>query len=202
MKTTPFLALVFGSLGLSAAFAQSGKPDKEGFIHDWLVLAPLSIEGSTGADEIDKKQLANEADPKAKEGGKQKVGNKELTWKKMTAPDFFLDFKELFPDQSENVIGWAVAYVLADQEKKDLTLKMNSNDQGKVYLNGKELAKFSETRTLEKNQEDTAKGVTLNKGVNVLVLKVINETNNWQGSVRFLDKDGKPVTDLKVQATQ
>jgi hypothetical protein len=31
------------------------------------------------------------------------------------------------------------------------------------------------------------------------VLKVANEENNWQGSVRFVDASGKPVTDLKVQ---
>jgi hypothetical protein len=76
---------------------------------------------------------------------------------------------------------------------------MNSNDEGKAYLNGKELVKFTETRSLEKDAEDSAENVTLKKGVNVLVLKVINEENNWQGSVRFLDKAGKPVTDLKIE---
>ena len=59
--------------------------------------------------------------------------------------------------------------------------------------------KFTETRSLEKDAEDSAENVTLKKGVNVLVLKVINEENNWQGSVRFLDKAGKPVTDLKIE---
>lgn len=76
---------------------------------------------------------------------------------------------------------------------------MNSNDQGKAYLNGKELVKFTDTRTLEKDAEDTAADVTLKKGVNVLVLKVVNEENNWQGSVRFLDKAGQPVTDVKIE---
>jgi hypothetical protein len=76
---------------------------------------------------------------------------------------------------------------------------MNSNDEGKAYLNGKELVKFTETRSLEKDAEDSAENVTLKKGVNVLVLKVINEENNWQGSVRFLDKAGKPVTDIKIE---
>ena len=41
--------------------------------------------------------------------------------------------------------------------------------------------------------------VTLKKGVNVLVLKVINEENNWQGSVRFLNKTGQPVSDIKIE---
>jgi hypothetical protein len=28
---------------------------------------------------------------------------------------------------------------------------------------------------------------------------VVNEENNWQGSVRFMDKAGKPLTDLKIE---
>ena len=84
-------------------------------------------------------------------------------------------------------------------EKTGLTLRMNSNDQGKAFLNGKELVKFTDTRTLEKDGENSATGVTLKKGVNVVVLKVVNEENNWQGSLRFVDAAGKPVTDLKIE---
>lgn len=181
-----------------SALAQNGKPDAEGFIRDWLVLAPYSITGSSGADEIDRKQFPDEAQPVAREGARQKVGTKELTWRKTAAKQFHIDFRELHPGEFEYVIAWAVAYVTSPDEKSGLTLRMNSNDQGKVYLNGKELVKFTDTRTLEKDAEDTAANVTLKKGVNVLVLKVVNEENNWQGSVRFMDKAGKPVTDLKI----
>ena len=196
MKTSACLTLFLAAA--FPAFAQNGKPDAEGFIRDWLVLAPAGI-GESGADEIDKKQFAEEAQPAAAEGAKQKVGSKELTWKKTAAKNFYLDFKELYPEQSEHVIAWAVAYVVSPDDKTGLTLKMNSNDQGKVYLNGKELVKFTDTRTLEKDAEDSATNVTLKKGLNVLVLKVINEENNWQGSVRFLGAAGKPVTDLKIE---
>ncbi len=196
MKTAafPILLLVI----CSAALAQAGKPDAEGFIRDWLVLAPFSIPAESGADEIDKQQFADEAQPAARAGAKQKVGDKELVWRKVAAKEFFLDFRELHPDQFENVAAWAVAYVTSSDEKTGLTLHLNSNDQGKVYLNGREIVKFTDTRTLEKDAEDKAKGVTLKKGVNVLVLKVINQENNWQGSVRFTDASGRPVTGLTI----
>lgn len=197
MKTSLLPALF--ALSFVTVSAQNGKPDSEGFIRDWLVLAPFTIGDSNGADEIDKKQFAEEAQPAAADGADQKVGSQDLTWKKTTTPAFYIDFKELHPSQSEHVIAWAVAYVVSAEEKTGLVLKMNSNDQGKVYLNGKELVKFTETRTLEKDTEDSATGVTLKKGVNVLVLKVINEENNWQGSVRFMNATGKPVTDLKIE---
>ena len=190
-------SLAFVSL-TATAFA-AAKPDAEGFIRDWLILAPFSIGETSGGDAIDQKQFATETQPAAKEGAVQAIGAKELAWAKVTTKTFYIDFKELHPDQSEHVVAWAVAYIVCAAEKSGLTLKMNSNDQGKVYLNGKELVKFTDTRTLEKDTEDSAANVTLKKGVNVLVLKVVNEENNWQGSVRFLDAAGKPVTDLGVE---
>ena len=191
------LALLAGT-ALPAA-AQNGKPDAEGFIRDWLVLGPLPIGEGGGGDAIDKKQFATEAMPAAKEGAMQSFGSKELAWEKVAAKQFYIDFKELYPAQSEQVVAWAVAYIVVAAEKTGLTLRMNSNDQGKAFLNGKELVKFTDTRTLEKDAENSAEGVTLKKGVNVVVLKVANEENNWQGSLRFLDKAGKPVTDFKVE---
>jgi hypothetical protein len=40
--------------------------------------------------------------------------------------------------------------------------------------------------------------LTLPKGINVVVFKVVNEKVDWSGCLRFTDKDGKPVTDFKV----
>ena len=42
--------------------------------------------------------------------------------------------------------------------------------------------------------------VSLVKGENVRVLKVVNEVNNWQGGARFL-KDGVGVKNIKVALT-
>src|SRR5258706_279196 len=177
--------------------AADAKPDDEGFIRDWLMLAPAPI-ADTGADEIDKKQIADEGSIKPKAGDKQKVGDKELEWKAIQAPDYHVDFNKTLGSDNENVVGYLVAYVVADKAMPDLTLLMGSNDQGKVYLHGKEVVKNTEGRTLDKDS-DKAERLTLNKGVNVIVFKVINETNNWEGCLRFKDKDGKPVTGVVVR---
>jgi len=40
---------------------------------------------------------------------------------------------------------------------------------------------------------DADKGrVNLKRGVNVVVFKIINEQNAWQGAMRLLDKSGAP----------
>jgi hypothetical protein len=183
-----------------SARAADAKPDEEGFIRDWLMLAPASIPESGGAEEIDKKQIADEGALKPKEGEKQKIGDKELTWKAVRAKDYYLDLNETLGGANENVVGYLVAYVVCDKEMPDLTLLMGSNDQGKVYLNGKEVVKNDQGRTIDKDS-DKAEKITLNKGVNVIVFKVINELNNWQACLRFADKAGKPVTNYVVKMT-
>jgi hypothetical protein len=41
--------------------------------------------------------------------------------------------------------------------------------------------------------------LTLKKGSNTIVFKVINEGGDWSGCARFTDKDGKPIKGLKVE---
>jgi len=189
-------AILLGGIALSAQ--QTFSPDAEGFIRNWLVLAPIAIEGDQGATEIDRDFLKGEATIKPKADDKVTVGGKELTWKAHTASDFFIDFLQAFgKERGEYVAAYAVAYVIADDEMK-VTLALSSNDQGKAWLNGKQVFKFAETRTLEKDT-DTSE-VTLAKGQNVLVLKVINEVNNWQGCARFT-KDGVGVKNIKISLT-
>jgi len=193
MKAT--LALAF----LLAAPAQDTfTPDGEGFIRNWLVLAPIPVEEGSGASEIDKDLVSGEAKLKPKAGEKVKVEGKELTWAAHKTADWFIDFLTGFgKDRGEDVCAYAVAYVHADDTMK-VKLAIGSNDQCKAFVNGKEVAKFTETRTLEKDTESVE--VSLAKGQNVLVLKVINEKNNWQGCARFL-KDGSPVKNIKISLT-
>jgi hypothetical protein len=75
---------------------------------------------------------------------------------------------------------------------------VGSNDQAKAWLNGKEVFAFLDAGSLARDthQHDVA----LVKGLNVLVLKVVNEVNNWQACVRFL-RDGSPVRNLRISLT-
>jgi hypothetical protein len=180
---------------LVAAAAQPVTPDAEGFIRNWLVLAPIGIEGESGASEIDRDFLNGEATIAPKAGDKVAAAGAPLVWQAHKTSDYFIDFLESFgKTRGEYVAGYAVAYVIADEEMQ-VTLALSTNDQGKAWLNGKPVFKFADTRTLEKDTDRT--DVTLVKGQNVLVLKVINEVNNWQACARFL-KNGVPVKNLQI----
>jgi hypothetical protein len=191
----PLLIVAFFSSTLIAAPAQTSSPDAEGFIRNWLVLAPVAMDGESGALEIDKEFLEGEATVRPKPDEKVTVGGRAFTWKAHETSDFFIDFLKSFgTERGEYVVGYAAAYVVADTPTK-ATLALSSNDQGKAWLNGKEVFKFTETRTLEKDTDRTE--VMLEKGQNVLVLKIINEVNNWQACARFL-VGGAPAKNIKI----
>ena len=171
---------------------QTFSPDAEGFIRNWLVLAPIAVQEDAGATEIEKDFLGGEATIRPKPGDKVNVNGKILTWTPHQAADYFVDFLKAFGgERGEDVAGYAVAYIIAD-EQMNVRLSVGSNDQCKAWVNGKEIIKFTETRTLDKDT-DSAEAV-LNKGQNVLVFKVINEKNNWQGAARFLQNGVAPRT--------
>ena len=173
-------------------------PDAEGFIRNWLVLAPIPVEEGNAATDLDKDFIKDEAAMKPKAGDKVKIDGKDFAWTAHKTADFFIDFRESFgKERGEDAAAYAVAYVWADEDQK-VKLAVGSNDECKAYVNGKQVLKFAETRTLEK---DSDSGETaLHKGQNVLVFKVLNEKNNWQGCARFM-KDGSPVKNIKISLT-
>ena len=195
MKGCLFPALIGVLLAQAPAASQTFTPDKDGFIRNWLVLAPIAVQEDSGASEIEKDFLGGEAAIKPKPGEKVNVGGKILTWTPHQTADVFIDFLKAFgAERGEDVAGYAVAYVLAD-DAMNVRLSIGSNDQCKVWLNGKQVIKFTETRTFDKDTDQA--DVSLVKGQNVLVFKVINEKNNWQGAARFL-KNGAGVEWLRI----
>ena len=180
----PLIIALLSAILMPAQEKAAFSPDADGFIRNWLVLAPIAVQEDSGATEIEKDFLGGEAAIKPKADDKVNVGGKILTWKAHQSPDFLIDFLKAFgTERGEDAAAYAVAYVIADEEMK-VKLSVGSNDQCKAWVNGKQIIKFTETRTLDK---DTDSGdVTLAKGQNVLVFKVINKEKNCGGAPRCL----------------
>ena len=192
-------AVALSSLLTSVAYSQSEKPDAEGYIRDWLMLAPVSIGAENlGADFIGKEQVEKESALKPKAGDKLKVKDKELAWKAIKGKDAVIDLNAELGTPTENAAGYLVAYIVCENELTDLKMLVGCNDQGRIYLNGKEVFTHTEPGPIEKDAHKVEK-LTLVKGVNVIVFKIINDTNDWQGCVRFTDKSDKPVTNYTVK---
>jgi len=197
LPTLGSLALL--GLGLPhVGAADAAGLDSDGYVRDWVMLAPIALPaGAAAADLILAEQIKGEASLKPKHGDQLVVRGKELTWRNITASTNYFDFNALLKSQSDHAAGFMVTYVECDKEMPGVTMAVASNDQGRIYFNGVDIYAFTEARTL---MLDSDKGrVTLKKGVNVIVFKIINEQNSWQGAMRFLDKDGAPLKDLKIK---
>src|SRR5687768_16418957 len=112
MKTALMVAL----LGTMLVPAQETPGlDADGFIRDWLVLAPIAIGSESGAGEIDNDFINGEAAVKPKAGDTVSMRGGQLTWTAHKAPEYFIDFLAAFGQtRGEYVAGYAVTYIVAD----------------------------------------------------------------------------------------
>ena len=197
---------LFPALAACAVTALSGlnargadlRPDADGYIRDWVMLAPIALaEGDSCAEALLKDLISNEAKLRPKAGDKVKVGGKELTWRNLAAATNYFDFNETLKSINDHVAGYAVSYVECDQDIPEVVLAVASNDQGRIFFNGVDIYAFTEPRPL---MLDADKGkVTLKKGVNVFVFKITNEQNSWQGAMRLLTKAGAPLRGVRIR---
>ena len=201
------MKILFTTIGAAALLAlsipevcaaEALKPDADGYIRDWVMLAPIALrDGETCAEALLKEQIPNEAGLRPKAGDTIKVGGKELTWRNVTATTNYFDFNEALKSINDHAAGYMVAYIECEKETPDVILAVASNDQGRIYFNGVDIYAFTEARPL---MLDADKGrVTLKKGVNVIVFKVTNEQNSWQGAMRLLDKAGAPLKNVRIK---
>ena len=196
--TTIGSVALIGLLMSRAGAADALKPDAAGYIRDWVMLAPIALpEGSPAADALLKEQVKDEATLKPKDGDKIKINGRELTWRKITSSTNYFDFNAILKTVNDHAAGFMVTYVECEKDMPDVTMAVGSNDEGRIYFNGVDIYAFTEARILEL---DADKGrVTLKKGVNVIVFKVINEQNSWQGAMRLTDKAGAPLKGIKIK---
>ena len=200
----PFSTLcLLALLGLwipSASAADASSLDSAGYIRNWVMLAPIALpEGASTGDLLLREQVKNEASLKPKEGDTIKVGSKELTWKNVTTTTNFFDFNAILKSINDQSAGYIVAYLECEQDIPDVTMTVGSNDQARIYFNGVDIYAYTDARTLEL---DGDKGrVTLKKGTNIIVFKVLNLQNSWQGAMRLTDKAGGQLKGVTVKLT-
>lgn len=163
----------------------------------WLVFGPLPLGDAAGDHNV---ALAKEWIPGQKslmpaQHVKASVGATEYRWEVAESSDFFLDL-----GTPENSAHLAVTYVHSDEDVAEAFLLTGSDDSAVWWLNGVEVQKFVGGRGVVKDQDRTAKPVSLKKGVNVLMTAVINGGGPTGACARFVNKDNQPLLKLKSGA--
>ena len=116
-----------------------------------------------------------------------------MSWQKSTD-----DTLNGYIDLGENV-DWRVAYAFAtvtSSDEREAQIRFDSDDQGKVFLNGKEVVTNTGAHSAVMDRYTVP--VTLKPGKNSILVKVCNEKKQWEFYLRITDPDGKPFTDLKI----
>jgi len=167
-------------------------------IQRWLVLAPIALAtGQSGAEGLDIAQIEGESQLRPKAGEARSVGGGELKWREVALEDEEIDFNAVLGKVTEHGVAYAVCYLQSEVEQRGLQMLVGSDDEAKVYLNGKQVHRSALVRHWNPDA-DTVPDLTLNAGLNVLVFKVVNETRDWKGSIRFTDAQGNPLKGIKV----
>jgi hypothetical protein len=97
-------------------------------------------------------------------------------------------------------VAYALCYITSETRQTGLLMKVGSEDQSIIYLNGNEIYRWPRPRKYIPEQ-DVVSGVELKAGVNVLLFKIANEEDFWRASLRFTDAAGQPLKDIGVTLT-
>jgi hypothetical protein len=168
-------------------------------IKQWLILAPIALDaGQSGTEGLDIEQIHGESELRPKPGEARSIGGRELKWTVADLKDPVLDFDATLGQVTLNSVAYAVCYIQSEDEQRGLQMLVGSQDEAKVYLNGKEVYKAPLPHGKVEVQE-TVPGIALNAGLNTLVFKVVNETQFWKGSIELKDAKGNQVKGIKVR---
>ena len=145
---------------------------KTGIIHEnqWLVLGPFDNTGGIGYDTAYITEDATEIDLTAEYDGVADGEERKVRWQKSTDETFngFIDF-------GRNK-DWLVSYAwvtIDSPDEREVQFRFGSDDQSKVWLNGKEVYAFPEYRWAKVDNETIP--VTLKAGKNTILVKICNE---------------------------
>ena len=100
-------------------------------------------------------------------------------------------------------VDWAVGYAyttVISPKDQVVQFRFDSDDQGKVWFNGKAI--FQHTETFTAQIDDYKFPVFLKAGKNSILVKVCEETGGWGFYFRITDKMGNPIPDLVIEPSK
>ncbi|MDZ7268109.1 MAG: glycosyl hydrolase-related protein [candidate division KSB1 bacterium] len=157
-------------------------------IREWLVLGSFSAEKGRGlGDDF----TGNDAGIRP-HGGLVTAGK---SWRHYATPQAHLDFLDLMLDffPVEHVVAYAHCYVHSPARDSAVTLIVSYDDFAALRVNGRPVWMQKERRA-NRLEQDTVT-ITLQKGWNALLFKVMNGVGEWSLAARFINATG-----LTVQA--
>ena len=154
------------------------------YIKHWMISTPYTKAGKNA------QALFSEVLPPEQKGAKVK-------WTKLRPQGWAVDFNRIsgLPGHNRCIYVKADIYSAA---KQDVMLKMGSDDGIKVWINGTVVHANNALRGHAYGQD--SKKATLQKGWQVLLVKVTQSTGGWAVSVGITPLPGKKLAEIKKAA--
>jgi dipeptidyl aminopeptidase/acylaminoacyl peptidase len=184
----------------AAEWRRAPSPSMPGGIKQWLVLLPIPYEGGSGRHALETEQVFQESRLRPRPGDRVEIGRTNLVWREIQSEDYHFDFNEIAGRPSEYCVAYAVCYLESPTSRTNLLLRVGSDDQAKIILNGREVYRFTSAFGWKPDRE-TVPGIELNAGWYVLIFKVVNPSGGWGGSIRITEAAGQAVEGLRSTLT-
>jgi len=178
--------------------------DEQGFITHWLVVGPFPNPGERPDNKgfhVDYfKNYGGETGITPTNGMEiKKDDGTVVKWQQYastyTEINFFAIEHLKLEYNAEDILCYCACWIESDADK-DVEMRVGSDDGYKLWLNHKQVAEVHEYRAAEMDQE-THK-VKLNKGMNLVIIKVDQDWGEYQFMLRVVTPEAKEVTGLKV----
>ena len=133
-----------------------------------------------------------------------KTVKQTLTWHALDSENMnvkLFRFAEKYGEEIYGVLFWAVTIIDCDEDIENVRLAVGSNSASMWWLNGEETLLLSGDRRMVKD-DAMSNRITLKKGRNILRGAIINGPGMSDFCVRFLDENGNPVKNYKINLNQ
>ncbi len=214
MKKISILLLLFLLGSLTAA-----APDEAGFIRDWLIAGPYPsyvVNGrDTGleSDPVGEKTVrpypglkdravfkADVAKLIAEEGGANEWGFRadhevEVVWTPRHTDEFRLMVDGFFDPIEDHFVFYAACYIESPVDR-EVKFRIGSDDYHRLLVNGSAVGESATSQGVRK--DGFIYKTRLRRGLNPVLLKVVDVINHCGFCLAVSDLDDKPLTDLKI----
>lgn len=130
----------------------------------------------------------------------KKIENRTLAWHALDSKRFNVKLFRFAAGLKLDVYGvifWGCTVIDCPQEINNVRLSAGTNGASMWWLNGEEVLLMQSDRRMVQDDCMSSR-LTLKKGRNVIWFSVINGPGMSDMCVRFVDEQGKPVTNFKV----
>jgi hypothetical protein len=174
--------------------------DARGFIHRWLVLEPVPVQGRLTEPAVQEAlklaALPEGARPAA--DAQVTVNGATYSWHALETTNYNVNlyhFAWALSKPTSNVLFWVETTVDSPRDLPNVRLAIGSNAASRWWLNGDAVIALNDDRQ-SVIDDGVSKRVTLRKGRNVIRAAIINGGGATDFCARFLDENDRPVQGL------